>query len=60
MQSLNSKFEKQSIFITILKFSIPSSFGAIIGMLCVLTDRYFIGQVAGRDGMAAIALVFPY
>ncbi|MGL5901630.1 MAG: MATE family efflux transporter [Cetobacterium sp.] len=60
MQSLNSKFEKQSIFITILRFSIPSSFGAIIGMLCVLTDRYFIGQVAGRDGMAAIALVFPY
>ncbi|MGL5970932.1 MAG: MATE family efflux transporter [Cetobacterium sp.] len=60
MQSLNSKFEKQSIFITILRFSIPSSFGAVIGMLCVLTDRYFIGQVAGRDGMAAIALVFPY
>lgn len=29
-------------------------------MLCVLTDRYFIGQVAGREGMAAIALVFPY
>lgn len=45
---------------TILKFSLPSSFGSIIGMLCVLTDRYFIGQVAGREGMAAVALVFPY
>lgn len=60
MQDLSLKFEKQSTLATILKFSIPSSFGAIIGMLCVLTDRYFIGQVAGREGMAAIALVFPY
>ncbi|WP_297431576.1 MATE family efflux transporter [uncultured Cetobacterium sp.] len=60
MQDLSLKFEKQSTLTTILKFSIPSSFGAIIGMLCVLTDRYFIGQVAGREGMAAIALVFPY
>lgn len=60
MQDLSLKFEKQSTLTTILKFSIPSSLGAIIGMLCVLTDRYFIGQVAGREGMAAIALVFPY
>ncbi|MCQ8211772.1 MATE family efflux transporter [Cetobacterium somerae] len=60
MQDLSLKFEKQSTLSTILKFSIPSSFGAIIGMLCVLTDRYFIGQVAGREGMAAVALVFPY
>ncbi|MGL4642634.1 MAG: MATE family efflux transporter, partial [Cetobacterium sp.] len=60
MQDLSSKFEKQSTLMTILKFSIPSSLGAIIGMLCVLTDRYFIGQVAGREGMAAVALVFPY
>lgn len=60
MQDLSLKFEKESTLTTILKFSIPSSLGAIIGMLCVLTDRYFIGQVAGREGMAAIALVFPY
>ncbi|MGL5088805.1 MAG: MATE family efflux transporter [Cetobacterium sp.] len=60
MQNLSSKFENQSTLSTILKFSIPSSLGAVIGMLCVLTDRYFIGQVAGRDGMAAVALVFPY
>ena len=57
---LSFKFEKQSTLLTILKFSIPSSLGAIIGMICVLTDRFFIGQVAGRAGMAAIALVFPY
>ncbi|WP_297598716.1 MATE family efflux transporter [uncultured Cetobacterium sp.] len=60
MNDLSLKFEKQGILSTILKFSIPSSFGAIIGMLCVLTDRFFIGQVAGRSGMAAVALVFPY
>lgn len=60
MNDLSIKFEKQGILSTILKFSVPSSFGAIIGMLCVLTDRFFIGQVAGRAGMAAVALVFPY
>lgn len=60
MKNLNSKFEGENTLITILKFSLPSSFGSIIGMLCVLTDRYFIGQVAGRGGMAAVALVFPY
>lgn len=60
MGDIVQKFEGHSPLITILKFSLPSSFGAIIGLLCVLTDRYFIGQVAGREGMAAVALVFPY
>ncbi|WP_297406126.1 MATE family efflux transporter [uncultured Cetobacterium sp.] len=60
MKNINLKFEGENTLITILKFSLPSSFGSIIGMLCVLTDRYFIGQVAGRGGMAAVALVFPY
>ncbi|MGL4307492.1 MAG: MATE family efflux transporter, partial [Cetobacterium sp.] len=59
-ESLVSEFERQGVLATILKFSIPSSIGAIIGMLCVLTDRFFIGQVAGRAGMSAIAIVFPY
>lgn len=60
MSDLSHKFEKKGILTTILSFSLPSSFGAIIGMICVLTDRIFIGRVAGRDGMAAVALVFPY
>lgn len=60
MKDLQTNFEKHSILVTLLKFSLPSSFGAIIGMLCVLTDRYFIGQIAGRNGMAAVAIVFPY
>lgn len=59
-ENLALEFEKRGVLGTILKFSIPSSIGAIIGMLCVLTDRYFIGQVAGRGGMSAIAIVFPY
>lgn len=60
MEKTTDKFEKYSPLKTILLCSLPSSLGAIIGMLCVLTDRYFIGQVAERNGMAAIALVFPY
>lgn len=60
MNNLSYKFEKKGILSTILTFSLPSSFGAIIGMICFLTDRVFIGRVAGRDGMAAVALVFPY
>ncbi|MBC2856058.1 MATE family efflux transporter [Cetobacterium sp. 2A] len=58
--ALKLEFENSRVLSTILKFSIPSSIGSIIGMLCVLTDRYFIGQVAGREGMSAIAIVFPY
>ena len=58
--SFANKFESQGILTTILKFSLPSSAGAIVGLLCVLTDRYFIGQVAGRAGMSAVAIVFPY
>lgn len=58
--SFANKFESQGILATILKFSLPSSVGAIVGLLCVLTDRYFIGQVAGRGGMSAVAIVFPY
>ena len=60
METLSFKFEKGSVLTTILKFSLPSSLASIIGMICVLTDRLFIGQVAGRDGMSAIAIVFPY
>lgn len=60
MENLDSKFEKNNTLLTILKFSLPSSFGAIIALICVLTDRFFIGQVSGRTGMAAVALIFPY
>lgn len=59
-ENLAVEFEEKGILSTILKFSIPSSIGSIVGMLCVLTDRYFIGQVAGRGGMSAVAIVFPY
>jgi putative MATE family efflux protein len=59
-ENMSVEFEQRGVLSTILKFSIPSSIGAIIGMFCVLTDRYFIGQVAGRAGMSAIAIVFPY
>ncbi|MGL5232917.1 MAG: hypothetical protein ACRC7W_06270, partial [Fusobacteriaceae bacterium] len=57
---IGKEFEKDSVILTILKFSIPSSIASIISLLCVLTDRYFIGQVAGRTGMSAIAIVYPY
>lgn len=57
---LEKSFEKGSVVVTILKFSIPSAIASIISLLCVLTDRYFIGQVAGRSGMSAIAIIYPY
>lgn len=57
---LEEEFEKDSVIMTILKFSLPSAFASIIALLCVITDRYFIGQVAGRSGMAAITIVYPY
>ncbi|MGL5964080.1 MAG: MATE family efflux transporter, partial [Fusobacteriaceae bacterium] len=60
IDGIERSFEKNGTVGTILKFSIPSSVGTVVGMLCVLTDRYFIGQVAGRAGMSAVAIVFPY
>lgn len=54
------EFNKGSIVGTILRFSFPSALASIISLLCVLTDRYFIGQVAGRHGMAAVTIVYPY
>lgn len=57
---LKNEFDNNNILATILRFSIPSTIASIIGMFCVLTDRYFIGLVAGREGMSAIAVTFPY
>lgn len=60
VKNMDEKFNRGGTISTILRFSLPASIGAIVGMLCVLTDRFFIGQVAGRAGMSAVAIVFPY
>lgn len=55
-----STFEEENVLLNILKFSIPSTLSSIISIICTLTDRFFIGNLVGRDGISAMSVVFPY
>lgn len=43
----------------LLRFAAPAFAGMLSAALYNVVDRIFVGQMIGRDGLAAIALVFP-
>ena len=56
---MNTELEKKKILPLLIKFSIPSTVAVLINMIYNITDRYFIGQNVGRDGIGALAIIFP-
>jgi len=56
---MNIELEKKKILPLLIKFSIPSTVAVLINMIYNITDRYFIGQNVGRDGLGALAIIFP-
>ena len=56
---MNTELEKKKILPLLIKFSIPSTIAVLINMIYNITDRYFIGQNVGRDGIGALAIIFP-
>ena len=56
---MNTELEKKKILPLLIKFSIPSTIAVLINMIYNITDRYFIGQNIGRDGIGALAIIFP-
>lgn len=56
---MNKELEKKKILPLLIKFSIPSTIAVLINMIYNVTDRYFIGQNIGRDGIGALAIIFP-
>ncbi len=56
---MSTELEKKKILPLLIKFSIPSTVAVLINMIYNITDRYFIGQNVGRDGIGALAIIFP-
>lgn len=52
-------FRTKKLLPLLIKFSIPSSIAALTGIIYNITDRYFIGQTIGRNGIGALATLFP-
>lgn len=49
----NEKFEKESIWTLLVKFSVPSMVGLLVTALYNIVDRFFIGKM---EGVGALAL----
>lgn len=43
----------------LVRFAAPALAGMLANSLYNIVDRVFVGQILGRDGLAAIALAFP-
>ncbi len=56
---MNKELEQKKILPLLIKFSIPSTIAVLINMIYNITDRYFIGQSIGKDGIGALAIIFP-
>jgi len=56
---MNIELEKKKILPLLIKFSIPSTIAVLINMIYNITDRYFIGQNIGRDGLGGLSIIFP-
>jgi len=56
---MHKELGMKKILPLLIKFSIPSTIAILITMIYNITDRYFIGQYVGRDGLGALAIIFP-
>lgn len=59
MTEQEKEFREGKLLPMLIKFSIPSTISALTIIIYNVTDRYFIGQSVGRNGIGAIAVIFP-
>lgn len=59
MTEQEKQFREGKLLPMLIKFSIPSTISALTIIIYNVTDRYFIGQSVGRNGIGAIAVIFP-
>ena len=59
MTKQEREFKEGRLIPMLVKFSIPSTISALTIIIYNVTDRYFIGQAVGRNGIGAIAIIFP-
>jgi len=56
---MQKKLGTEKILPLLIKFSIPATIGILITMIYNITDRYFVGQYVGRQGLGGLAITFP-
>ena len=56
---MNNDLERKKILPLLIKFSIPSTIAVLINIIYNITDRYFIGQNIGSNGLGGLSIVFP-
>ncbi len=59
MTQQEKEFREGKLLPMLIRFSIPSTISALTIIIYNVTDRYFIGQAVGRNGIGAIAIIFP-
>lgn len=59
MTHQEKEFRDGNILSLLIRFSIPATFAILIGIIYNVTDRYYIGQAVGRNGISALAVTFP-
>lgn len=53
------EFRQGNIIKLLIKFSVPATLASLTTIIYNITDRYYIGKAVGRNGIAAIATIFP-
>lgn len=59
MTEQEREFGEGRLLPMLIRFSVPATISALTIIIYNVTDRYFIGQAVGRNGMGAIAVIFP-
>lgn len=59
MTQQEKEFREGKLLPMLIRFSVPSTISALTIIIYNITDRYFIGQAVGRNGIGAIAIIFP-
>ncbi|OQY41695.1 MAG: hypothetical protein B6227_04280 [Fusobacteriia bacterium 4572_74] len=54
---MHKELGTKKILPLLIKFSIPSTIAILITMIYNITDRYFIGQYVGRDGLMSLIIL---
>lgn len=59
MKDRTQELAHDGIGALIMRYSVPATVGMVVNSLYNIVDTIFIGQGAGRDALAAIAVCFP-
>lgn len=55
----NINLSNGSILKLLAQYSTPSVFAMIVGAVCIIVDRIYIGKYIGEDVLASTTIAFP-